>query len=464
MDINVLRPRFKNDVYNILDFGAKSDFSFNNQKYIQEAIDTCSNKGGGMVVIPNGFYYTGPIELKSNVNLHLEDNAYVLFSKSKEEYPLIFTEYEGIRRIRAISPIRAVNCENIAITGNGVMDGNGELWRGIKKFKLTEKEWDRCLKKSPYVIKTKETEIWCPTKTYYDGVVNGEPDYNLENCLELASENYDVYRPVFVSLIKCDKVLIEDVTLQNSPAWNVHPLYCTNFTMNRAKIKNKFSAQNGDGIDLESCQNCEIANTIFEVGDDGICIKSGKNKEARKTPIPTKNVWIHDCKVYDAHGGFVVGSEMSRGVSNILVENCIFSGTDIGVRFKSAMGRGGVVEDITIRNILMTKIIGEAFIFTMGYVLANIEDEHEGEVTLDREDIPEFKNITMENIICQDSDRALKILGLPELPIHDITLKDVTVKANKGLDLKFCENIKFINTKTIVDGKEEVLNKTIEKE
>ena len=143
-----------------------------------------------------------------------------------------------------------------------------------------------------------------------------------------------------------------------------------NFTMRNAKIKNKFSAQNGDGIDLESCTNCEIAGTIFEVGDDGICLKSGKNKEARKIKAPTKNVWIHDCKVFDAHGGFVVGSEMSRGISNVLIENCIFAGTDIGVRFKSAMGRGGVVEDITIRNIQMNNIINEAIIFTMGSSLS----------------------------------------------------------------------------------------------
>lgn len=463
MEINVIRPSFRNEVYNILDFGAKSDYKFNNRNAIQAAIDECTKNGGGMVLIPNGFYYTGPIALKSNVNLHLEDNAYVMFTKSKEEYPLIFTEYEGIKRIRAISPISAKDCENIAITGNGVMDGNGELWRGIKKFKLTEKEWARCLKKSPYVIKTKETEIWCPTKTYYDGVMNGEPDYSLENALELASINYDVYRPVFVSFIRCNRVLIEDVTLQNSPAWNVHPLYCTNFTMNRAKIKNKFSAQNGDGIDLESCQNCEIANTIFEVGDDGICIKSGKNKEARKLPIPTKNVWIHDCKVFDAHGGFVVGSEMSRGVNNILVENCIFSGTDIGIRFKSAMGRGGVVEDITIKNIYMTKIINEAMIFTMGYVLVNIEDEHEGDVTKDMEDIPEFKNITMENIICESADIALKVQGLPELPIHDLKLKDVTIKANKGLELSLCKNIKLENTKLIINDKEEIYNEILSK-
>ncbi|MBQ3253131.1 MAG: hypothetical protein IJA65_01125, partial [Acholeplasmatales bacterium] len=297
------------------------------------------------------------------------------------------------------------------------------------------------------VLPGNEGGIWCPTKTYYDGVLAGEPDYKLPNALEIASEHWDVYRPVLVSFIKCDKVLIEETTIQNSPAWNIHPLYCTNFTMNKAIIKNKFSAQNGDGIDLESCQNCEIANSVFEVGDDGICIKSGKNKEARKIQIPTKNVWIHDCKVFDAHGGFVVGSEMSRGVSNILVENCLFSGTDIGVRFKSAIGRGGVVEDITIKNIQMNKIIAEAFIFTMGYVLVNIEDANEGSVTYDKEDIPEFKNIYLDNIKCNGAGIGIKINGLKELPIHNIYFNNIDIKADKGIDLSLCENIDFKNVK-----------------
>lgn len=454
MEFKVERPVFKNEDYNIIQFGAKSDIAFNNREAIQKAINICHANGGGRVVIPDGYYRTGPIELKSNVNLFVSTNAYVKFTKSKEEYPLIWTEYEGIRRIRAVSPIRAVGCENIAITGKGIMDGSGDLWRGIKRFKLTPKEWDRCLKKSPYVIETKEGGIWCPTKTYYEGVLKGEPDYSNPRALELAEENWDVCRPVFVSLIQCDRVLIEDVTLQNSPAWNVHPLYCTNFTMNRAVIKNKFSAQNGDGIDLESCQNCEISHTVFEVGDDGICIKSGKNREARKKKIPTKNVWIHDCKVFDAHGGFVVGSEMSRGVENLLVENCIFSGTDIGIRFKSAIGRGGVVENITIRNIYMSNIIEEAMIFTMGYVLVNIEDTNEGQLQkTDREDIPEFKNIVMDNIICSGAKVALKVNGLAELPIHDIQLQNSKITAGKALDLKLCQNIRLTNVEIQTEDK-----------
>lgn len=450
MDFIIKRPQFADKEYNIFDFGAKSDVSFNNQKAIQEAIDACSLNGGGKVIIPDGYYISGPIEIKSNVNLYVSNNAMVKFTKTKEEYPLIWTEYEGIKRIRAISPISAKNASNIAITGGGTMDGSGDLWRGIKQFKLTPKEWDKCLKKSPYVIQGNECGIWCPTETYYNGVLAGEPDYNDPLALEKASEHWDVYRPVFVSLINCDKVLIDSVTLQNSPAWNVHPLYCTNFTLSNAKIRNKFSAQNGDGIDLESCQNCEIANTIFEVGDDGICIKSGKNAEARKNPVPTKNVWIHDCKVYDAHGGFVVGSEMSRGVSNLIVENCVFSGTDIGLRFKSAMGRGGVVENLTIRNIFMSNIVEEAMIFTMGYVLVNIEDNKEGKDNkFNMEDVPEFKNISIDNVVCDGAKIALKVLGLEQLPIHDITISNSKISADKSMDLKLCKNINLKNVEII---------------
>lgn len=445
MNFEVIRPIFKEKVYNVLDFGAKSSANFNNQKFIQKAIDECNNNGGGTVLVPNGYFLTGPIQIKSNVNFHLDNNAFIQFTKSKEDYPLIWSEYEGTKRIRATSPIWAKDASNIAITGNGIIDGNGFLWRGVKKWKLTEREWNKCLQISPYVLDNKEGGIWCPTQSYYEGILKGEPDYDDPNALAIASQNYDVYRPVLVSLINCDKVLIDGVTLQNSPAWNVHPLYCTNFTMINASIKNKYSAQNGDGLDLESCQNCEIGNCVFEVGDDGICMKSGKNKEARKIKVPTKNVWIHDCKVFNAHGGFVVGSEMSRGVSNILVENCTFYGTDIGIRFKSALGRGGVVEDITIRNINMANIIEEAIIFTMGYVLTTMEDNKEKKEEYFEEDIPEFKNIKIENVECLGAKMGLKILGLPNKFIHDISISNSNFYTDKDIDLMYSENINLDN-------------------
>ena len=464
MNFNIEIPFFREKIFNILDYGAQSSLEFNNREAIQKAIDTCSVSGGGMVFIPNGYFLSGPIQLKSNVNLHLSENAVLQFTKSKEEYPLLWTDYEGQRRIRAVSPISADSQVNIAITGTGIIDGNGALWRGIKRFKLTSKEFERCMAKNPYFIETNEGGIWCPTQTVYEGILNGEPDYNDPNALELASKYYDLYRPVLVSLRKCNRVLIEDVTLQNSPAWNVHPWFCTNFTMKNAKIRNKFSAQNGDGLDLESCQNCEIVGTVFEVGDDGICIKSGKNKEARKIIGPCRNVWIHDCKVFDAHGGFVIGSEMSRGVENLIVEDCSFIGTDIGIRFKSAMGRGGVVKDITIRNIWMDNIIEEAIIFTMGYVLKNLETTETDEMqsTL-KEDIPEFKDITLENIYCKHAKTAIKIQGLKELPIHDIHFNNVHISSDIGLKFSFCKDIYLNSVYLTVNNKQKIyLNQKVE--
>lgn len=447
MNFKVELPVFPQKIFNVLDFGAICQMDHNNQTAFQMAIDACNQAGGGIVFVPNGFYLTGPIELKSNVCLHLDDNALIKFTKSKEEYPLEWTDYEGQKRIRAISPIRAVNQHNIGITGHGVLDGNGHLWRGIKEFKLTKREWARCLAKSPYTKESKEGAIWFPTKTALDGFNAGEPFEQDNQALEKASQYYDHYRPVFVSLKNCDKVLIEGVTLQNSPAWNIHPWFCTNLTVRNAKVRNKYSAQNGDGIDIESCRNCEIAHTIFEVGDDGICIKSGKNKEGRAIKGPCENIWIHDCKVFDAHGGFVVGSEMSRGVRNILVENCTFIGTDIGIRFKSAIGRGGVVENITIKNISMMRILEEAIIFTMGYALFNYDKLDEAkEENISEEDIPVFKNISISNVVCDESRIGIYILGLAQSLIHHLSFENVEIRAQKALQLAYCENISLCHT------------------
>ena len=184
----------------------------------------------------------------------------------------------------------------------------------------------------------------------------------------------------------------------------------------------------------------------FDVGDDAICMKSGKNAVARKIPVPTEDVYIHDCVVYHGHGGFVVGSEMSRGVRRVTVENCTFVGTDVGIRFKSALGRGGVVEDIDLNNIYMADIVNEAIIFTMGYVLSNSNGTEDANPTeAPREDVPEFKNVRMKNINCLGAKQAIKIEGLEQLPIHDLTVEDSYFKAEKGYTESFAENILLKN-------------------
>ena len=451
MQNQIMLPEIPEKEYKITEYGAVSNGKISNTKAFAAAIEAASQAGGGTVVIPAGIWLTGPITLKSNIRLHACRGAVVLFDKNPEEYPVFLADYEGQPRIRTVSPIHAREAENIAITGEGIFDGNGQLWRPLKQMKVTEKQWAACLKKSPYVINGNEGGIWMPTQSIYEGAMAGEPDVlspdaDIEAALKKASEHYDYYRPVMVSLVKCDRVLIEGVTLQNSPAWNVHPLFCTNLTIRRAVIRNPYYAQNGDGLDLESCKGVHIHDVSFDVGDDGICMKSGKNAVARKIPVPTEDVYIHDCVVYHGHGGFVVGSEMSRGVRNVLVENCTFVGTDVGLRFKSAIGRGGVVEDITIRDIYMTDIVNEAIIMTMGYVLSNSDGSLEANPEeIDREDIPEFKNITMENINCLGAKNAIKIEGLKQLPIHDIHIKDSYFKAQVGYTESYAENIVLEN-------------------
>lgn len=213
--------------------------------------------------------------------------------------------------------------------------------------------------------------------------------------------------------------------------------------MNNIIVKNEYSAQNGDGVDVESCTNVEIKNSTFEVGDDGICIKAGKNKKARMIKRPTKNVYIHDCMVYHAHGGIVIGSEMSRGIENLWCTNSTFVGTDIGIRFKSAIGRGGVVSDIHIENINMVDILNEAMIFNMDYSLFKMEHETTDDVvTTDPSDIPYFRDIYINNVYCSSSKTALKVVGINDKTIDKIYIKDSYINSLNTYTLK--NVVKFI--------------------
>lgn len=444
-------PIFPDRKVSITDYNAVPGGTVSNTVAINNAIKALANFGGGTVIVPKGIWLTGPITLKSNINLHLEKGAFITFDKNPEEYPVILTDYEGQPRLRAVSPIHAFDEENIAITGDGVIDGNGHEWRPLKKFKITNKQWEARKEKSPYFIETEEGGIWYPTKTSYEGCLVGEPSLDDPDAIAKATPYYDHYRPVMTNLVRCNKILIEGVTLQNSPAWNLHPLLCTNLTLRNAFIRNDSFAQNGDGLDLESCRFVDIYNVKFDVGDDAICMKSGKNAIARKIAVPTEHVRIRDCVVYHGHGGFVVGSEMSRGIRDVVIENCLFIGTDTGIRFKSAIGRGGVVEDITIKDIQMTDIATDAIIFTMGYVLYHLDHEKSDQPEeILEEDIPEFKNITIRDVNCIRAGQAIKIEGLEQLPIHDLTLENVYIQAKKGIEIKNANQI-FLKNVTVTN-------------
>ena len=428
-EFEVSLPEIPDIVYDIRDYGAVSGGRQSNTEAFRKAFAAAA-KTGGQVLVPDGIWSTGPIELLSNTELHLSDNAVILFSKSKEEYPLVITDFEGIRRIRAISPIHAEHAENIAITGRGTINGCGHLWRPVKEWKMTERQWKKLLEQSPYVIESKEGGVWVPAKSIYDARYLGEvfpgDCESEEEALARAEPFYDFYRPVLVSLRWCRKILIEGVHLQNSAAWNTHPWFGEDLTIHDVTVNNPYHAQNGDGFDIDSCNRVLIHHCDLQTGDDGICLKAGKDKEARKLRKPCENVLIHDCRVGQSHGGFVIGSEMSRGIHNVMVRDCTFIDSDTGITFKSAMGRGGTVENITMRNILMVNIKTTAVKISMDYVHNQMDYFDPVVQSNDPEDIPEFKDLFFENCICPDETAEVIIRPLSGVPlsIHDVSFKD----------------------------------------
>ncbi|MCJ8208511.1 glycoside hydrolase family 28 protein [Mucilaginibacter sp. RS28] len=457
-------PVFKKDTINIKRYGAVPDGVTLNTQAINSAIAACSKKGGGVVVVPTGIWLTGPIVMQSNVNLHINRDAMLLFTKDYSQYKLVAGNWEGVPAARNQSPISGKNLQNIAITGEGIVDGNGDAWRAVKRDKLTDSQW-KTLVESGGVL-SEDKKMWYPSEGYYKGsqvkkagvLLNGKTVKDFE-------EIKNFLRPNLVVLESCKKVLLEGVTFQNSPAWNLHPLMCEDITVRNVYAKNPWYAQNGDGIDLESCKNALIENSTFDVGDDGICIKSGRDEEGRKRGKPTENVIIRNCVVYHAHGGFVIGSEMSGGVHNMYVSNCTFIGTDIGLRFKTTRGRGGVVDQIYISDINMKDIVGDAILFDMYYegkdpvpLKGEQRDAPKVETYKVTEATPQFKDFHVSNVVCNGAARAIFVRGLPEMNIADIWLNNMVIQAKTGMDCTEATNINLKNVKLITDNTNPVIS------
>lgn len=450
----VQQPAFPAYEVNIVDFGAKGDGLFLNTKAINDAIKDVNQRGGGKVVIPEGIWLTGPIELLSNVNLYTEQNSLVLFTGDFEAYPIIATSFEGLETRRCQSPLSARDAENIAITGYGTFDGNGDCWRPVKKGKLTASQWKK-LVNSGGVLDEKQ-EIWYPTAGSLKGAMACK-DFNVPEGINTDEEWNEIrpwLRPVLLSFIKNKKILLEGVTFKNSPSWCLHPLSCEDFTVNNIMVINPWYSQNGDALDLESCKNALIINSVFDAGDDAICIKSGKDEDGRRRGEPCQNVIVKNNTVLHGHGGFVVGSEMSGGVKNIYVEDCTFLGTDVGLRFKSTRGRGGVVENIYINNINMINIPNEPLLFDLFYGGKGAGEEPEEDL-LNRmktaippvtEETPAFRNIHISNVVCRGSGRAMFFNGLPEMPISNITVKNVVMtEATDGVVISQVDGVTLEN-------------------
>lgn len=431
---------FPADTVHITAFGAKGDGQYLNTEAINNAISTASEKGGGVVLVPGGLWLTGPIEMKSNVNLHIQRDAIVLFTDDLDQYQLVESNWEGEPAWRNQNPVSGRNVENIAITGAGVIDGNGGAWRMVKRDKMTDSQWKKLVVSGGVVDEA--GKIWYPSESSLRGAVTQNTGKG--HAGQTAADFMDVkdfLRPNLLVLTSCKRILLEGVTIQNSPAWNIHPLMCEDLTVRNLTVRNPWYGQNGDGLDIESCRNVLVENSTFDVGDDAICIKSGRDEAGRDRGMPTENVIIRNNIVYHGHGGFVIGSEMSGGARNIWVEDCSFVGTDIGLRFKTTRGRGGVVENIFINNINMVGIPGEAILFDMYYGLkgplpkAGEPDAPIVEVPDVSEETPQFQNFVIRNVNVNGAEKGIFFRGLPEMSIKNMVIEHVNITAKKGVEL-----------------------------
>ena len=425
---SVVVPEFKNDIFNIVEFGAVPDSTTLNTKMFADAIAACVKNGGGIVLVPKGSFLTGPIHLDNNVNLHLEAGSEILFSTNLQDYPIVHTSYEGTELMNFSPLIYAKNKKNIAITGQGILNGqaSNEFW------------WS-----------------WCGSKTY--GWKEGDPKQHssLAKLKEGMSENGvpveerifgigEFLRPTFIEPFECENVLIKGVKIINAPFWIIHPLKSKNVTIDGVTIESH--GPNNDGCDPEYSKNVIIKNSVFNTGDDCIAIKSGRNEDGRRVGIKSENIIVQNCKMIDGHGGVVIGSEISAGVKNVYVENCIMDSPNLdrAIRIKTNTKRGGTVENVYVRNLVVGQVREAVLKINLFYgIYANQEGNY----------MPEVRNISLENVqVDYGGKYGILAEGHEELPISDITFKDVTIKRVDSLyKLRNVKNINFINT--YINGK-----------
>jgi len=412
--------------------GAKQDGITLNTTLINNTINRLNAKGGGTLFFPAGKYLTGAIKLKSNITIELEAGATLLFSDNFDDYlPFVEMRHEGILMKSFCPLIYAVDAENITIKGEGRIDGQGQKWwdefyrviedlkaNGIRNFNKYQPMWDKANDAKTLYAETNE-------------------DY-------VSSMQRRFFRPPFIQPVRCKNVKIQGITIINSPFWTVNPEFCENVTIDGVTIANPLSP-NTDGINPESCRYVHISNCHISVGDDCITLKSGRDLQARKLGMADENITITNCTMLAGHGGVVIGSEMSGGVKKVTISNCVFDGTDRGIRIKSTRGRGGVVEDIQVSNIVMKNIKEEAITLDLLYSKMPVEPFTER--------TPIFRNINISNVTGSDVLIPIKIRGLEESPISNITFTNINIDGKQKCVFQNYKNIKmndvFVNGEKI---------------
>ncbi len=376
-------------VYNVRDFGAIGDGAAKDTAAIAAAVRAASKAGGGTVYFPAGRYLTGTISLHNYITLHLEPGAVILGSGEAEDYPVLTAgTIAGLNQDIRQSLIWAMDGQDIAIVGRGTIDGQGQNW-------------------------------WQPRA----------PD----NAQEDGQRLRETLRPRLIELLRCSNVRLEGFTCRNSASWTVHPLVCDNVTVDGITIHNPPDSPNTDGINPEACANVHIANCHIDVGDDCITLKSGKENEPFRSSRPCENVTVTNCTMLHGHGGVVIGSEMAGGVRHVAISNCVFDGTDRGIRIKTCRGRGSAVEHVTASNLVMRQV-KSVIHFTMFYTGTHLDpadDAHRVAYEPVSAGTPAVRHIRLSHILAEDCHEVGYLAGLPERPIEDVSLTDARITAER---------------------------------
>lgn len=413
-------------IYDIKSLGADTSGKVACTDLIKQSIKNASAEGGGTIYFPAGTYLTAAIHLESNITLDIESGAVLKFSTTFEDYlPFVKVRWEGVF-MNSLSPlIYADKAENITIKGRGVIDGQGHTW-----WKESRRLIDEIRKDGKTSATNKLQQMWLDANKG----IKVSPYY--ESTLERK-----FFRPPFIQFHESKNILIEGITIINSPFWTINPIGCDDLLIHGVTINNPSSnpkGHNTDGINPESCRNVRISDCFLSVGDDCITIKSGRDEDGRNYGRPCENITITNCIMLAGHGGVVIGSEMSGGVKKVTISNCVFNGTDAGIRLKSSRGRGGIVEEIRVDNIVMNNIQRNAFIFDLFYD----KDSKEEPVS---ERTPVFRNVHISNVTGSDVKKIGYITGINEMPISEISFSNINMVAENGFTAKTAKNITFHN-------------------
>lgn len=393
-------PEFPNKDFSIMQYGAKNDSTFNSSAAFKKAIEACNQQGGGRVIVPAGVYFTGPVYLKSNVNLHLEKGARIVFSTNPNDYlPLVHGRWEGVELMNYSSLIYAYQEKNIAITGEGILDGKATFdnwwpWKGGKGWKKGAPNQNDSGNR-PALFKMNDNGVPVEDRKFGNGFY---------------------LRPQFFQPYQCNNILVEGVTFTNSPMWNLTPCLCNNITIRKVTIE--AHGPNTDGCDPESCKNVLIQDCLFNTGDDCIAIKSGRNADGRKFNTPSENIIIQGCTMIDGHGGVAIGSEISGGVRNVFIENCKMSSPnlDVALRIKSSAERGGTTENIYMRNVEVGQVAHQFVIATMNY------KNETGNF------VPAMRNIAVKNVtVHKGGEIGVFLDGYKDSPVDNFSMSNVTI-------------------------------------